>query len=87
MKKQENKPDNEWIIDADVIIDNYNAKNPELRQMTQKSLAEQIGVTPQLLSDWKRGRTVKTVQTLKHLSQIGGCAIDDFIKPKTATNE
>lgn len=85
MKQSQSKPkqsNKEWIIDADVVIEKFNKENPELRQMTQKSLAEQLGVTPQLLSDWRRGRIIKTVQTLKHLAEIGGCSIEDFIKPK-----
>lgn len=77
----------EWIIDADVVIDNYNEKNPELRKLTQKGLAEQLDVTPQLLSDWKTKRPVKIVQTLKKMSEIGQCSMEDFIKPKPDNHE
>lgn len=93
MKKKSTKqvappaPPEEWIIDADVVIDNYNKNNPEFRKLTQKSLAEQLDTTPQLLSDWKRGRTVKTVQILKKMSEIGQCSIEDFIKSKPDNHE
>jgi DNA-binding Xre family transcriptional regulator len=68
-----------FFIDADVVIENYNHKNPELRKMTKTSLAEQLGVTPQTLSDWKK-RHVKLIQTLVQMAEIGGCSIEDFIK-------
>ncbi len=79
MKKQD-PTTKQWFIDADVIIEKYNDENKDLRQMTQKSLAEQLDVTPQTLSDWKK-RNVKLIQTLKHMAFIGNCSIEDFIKP------
>lgn len=84
MNKQTEK---EWIIDADVVIENYNKKNPTLRKMTQGMLAEDCGVSAQRLSDWKRGQTVKAVQVLKKMAKIGDCQIEDFLKEnKTKIN-
>lgn len=71
----------EFHIDPDVVIENYNKKNPELREMTRGILAEKLGTTTQNLSDWSRGRSVKLLTTLKTMAEIGGCSIEDFIKP------
>lgn len=67
------------IIDVDRVIDNYNKKNPELKQLDRKALANELGVNPQVFSDWKNGKTPKLVERLFKLKEIGKCKIEDFV--------
>lgn len=76
----EQETPNVWVVDCDVVIDNYNKNNPTLRKLTQRDLADQIGVTSQLLTDWKK-RDVKAIQVIKKMAEIGECSMEDFIKP------
>lgn len=78
MNKEEEKEG--FIIDADVVIDMYNEKNPTLRKMSQGHLAELCGVSAQRLSDWKRGQTVNAIQVIMTMSEIAGCPVETFIK-------
>lgn len=69
----------ELIIDVDRVIDNYNDKNPELKRLDRKTLAKQLGVNPQVFSDWKSGKTPKLIGRLFQLKEIGKCNIEDFV--------
>lgn len=69
------------IIDVDIVIDKYNEKNPKLKPMDRKSLAEKIGCNKQVFSDWKTGSTPKLIYRLFKLMEVGKCDINDFIKP------
>lgn len=46
--------------------------------MTQKELAEQLGVSPQHLNNWVNGRTVPKLKTLLRMSRILNCTINDI---------
>ena len=49
------------------------------RGLTQKQLAELLGVKQQNISDWERGERSPSVKNLKKLSEILNCQIDDLV--------
>ena len=49
------------------------------RGLTQKQLAELLGVKQQNVSDWERGERSPSVKNLKKLAQILNCQIDDLV--------
>ena len=69
----------ELVIDVDQVIEIYNKKNPELKQMDRKTLAKLLNVNVQLFSDWKNGKTPKLIKKLFALKDISDCSIEDFI--------
>lgn len=74
MKKQK-----KFIIDVDHVIERYNKKYPNRRQMNRKTLAKELGVNVQVFSDWKNGKTPKLIDRLDKLSEIGKCSIESFL--------
>ena len=76
MKKNEEK---KLIIDVDVIIESYNEKNPKLKPMTRRDLADRLGVNIQLFSDWKSGKTPRWAYHLTKLIEVAKTPIKDFI--------
>ena len=68
-----------FIIDVDQVIIIYNKKNPKLKQMNRKDLAEKLEVNPQIFSDWKNGKTPKLIYRILKLMEIGNCKIEDFV--------
>jgi transcriptional regulator with XRE-family HTH domain len=70
------------IIDVDVVIEAYNKKNPELKPLDRKGLAEKLGVNPQILSDWKNGKTPMLIGRIFKLMEIGDVKLNDFIIEK-----
>ena len=57
-------------------------KIKEMRQkrgLTQKQLADRLGVKQQNVSDWERGERSPSVKNLKKLSEILNCQIDDLV--------
>lgn len=48
------------------------------RGVTQETLAEQLGVTPQAVSKWERNVTVPDIQMLPMLSAYFGVTIDEL---------
>ena len=51
---------------------------------TQKWLAEQLGCTPGLVSQWCTGRTVPTVDWIERLSEVTGMPIEEMVKALVA---
>jgi transcriptional regulator with XRE-family HTH domain len=49
------------------------------RELTQKQLAELLGVKQQNISDWERSARSPSVKNLKKLSEILNCQIDDLV--------
>lgn len=49
------------------------------RGLTQKQLAELLGVKQQNVSDWERGERSPSVKNLKKLAEILNCQIDDLV--------
>lgn len=57
MKKPKTaKPEDQHVFILDELIKNYNAANPDKRQMTQRTLADDLGVTEGWLSSIKPSR-------------------------------
>ena len=49
------------------------------RGLTQKQLAELLGVKQQNISDWERGERSPSVKNLKKMAEILNCQIDDLV--------
>lgn len=49
------------------------------RGLTQKQLADRLGVKQQNISDWERGERSPSVKNLKKLADALNCRIDDLI--------
>ena len=47
---------------------------------TQCSLAKELGVSQQAVSNWENGSTEPSVEMLCKLSEIFGCTIDELIR-------
>ena len=73
---------NEYIIDVDIVINNYNKNHPTLKPLNRKVLAGIIGVNPQIFSDWKSGKTPKIIYKLLKLMEIGECGLKDLLTLK-----
>ena len=57
-------------------------------KMSQSALAEKLFVTPQAVSRWERGETEPDVDTIKRLSEVFNCTIEDVINgPETALDK
>src|SRR5699024_2284010 len=51
-------------------------------QMTQKQLADLIGVSNKAISKWENGEGLPDIENLKRLSNIFNISIDDLVKEK-----
>jgi transcriptional regulator with XRE-family HTH domain len=60
---------------ASLISDLRNSKN-----LTQKELAEQLGITDKAVSKWERGLSCPDISLLPKLSQILGVTIGELVK-------
>jgi len=47
--------------------------------MTQKELAEKIGVPQQSISRWETGEVIPKIDKLKLIAKVLGCTINDLI--------
>src|SRR4051794_15114472 len=52
-----------------------------LRGLSQKRLADDVGVNPASVSQWEAGATVPTPENLEHLAVVLGCLPDFFARP------
>ena len=52
----------------------------EEKQLTQKQLANQLGVKQNSISQWETGRSYPSVEILIKLSDLFGCTIDELVK-------
>ena len=48
--------------------------------MTQKELADRLGVSRSTLAMWETGKSYPRVEVLIKLSEIFGCTIDELIR-------
>ena len=48
------------------------------QKVTQKELAELLGVTCQSISKWERGECYPDIVTLPLIAEVIGCPVDDF---------
>ncbi len=53
--------------------------------MTQKALAEMLGVTIQAVSNWEAGRANPSVERTKEIADIFGVPIDDLLSDEVST--
>ena len=57
------------------------------KNLTQKQLAEKIGVTDRAISKWERGQGCPDVSILEVLSKELGCSILELLKGREIENE
>ena len=74
------KHEKEYYIDYEIIIDKFVLKYPNLRPLTQISIAKHINTFPQVLCDWKHKRTPRFVYFLYQLRDLGYVSLKKFIK-------
>lgn len=55
-------------------------KYRELHEMTQKELAEQLGVTPSAVTMWESGERKPDIIMLKKLASIFDCTTDELLE-------
>lgn len=49
------------------------------KKLTQKTLASSLGLSPNCICEWEKGRSEPSLESLKKLSQIFECSIDYLI--------
>ena len=49
------------------------------KNMTQKNLADELGVSYQAVSNWERGNSMPDISKLEDLSRIFSCTIDELL--------
>lgn len=49
-----------------------------LRGMSQKTVAERLGVTKRTVSNWENGRCLCSMKTFKKLCELYGVSMDDI---------
>ena len=54
--------------------------------MTAADLARRLGVTPQAVSGWLKGRATPTPETLRQLEDIAGIPMRDWTEPDPAVD-
>jgi transcriptional regulator with XRE-family HTH domain len=47
--------------------------------ITQKELAEKVGVSQQNISRWETGEVIPKIDKLKRIAEVLGCTINDLI--------
>jgi DNA-binding Xre family transcriptional regulator len=77
-------------INIDKVIEMYNVKNsdkPDYKRMTSRRLAEMLGVSDQVVTNWNSDKvpTNKMVWHLDKLAEIGECRISDIITDEEET--
>jgi len=66
-------------VDINKVIDTYNEKNPDLKQLNQKGLAEKISVSPITLGNLKGGNGPVILKQIITMSEMSGLDVKDFI--------
>lgn len=75
------KKESGYTIDVGIVIDKYNKDNPELRQLTQSALADELNITPATFSGWKKNAP-DVVDAILTLSEKANIPITDFVTKK-----
>ena len=55
----------------------------KMRQLTQETLAEKIGVTRQAVAKWEAGNTVPDLQTGRRLAEVLNVTLDELVSFET----
>lgn len=71
----------EKIIDVEFAIAKYNKKNPDKKQLNQKSLSEKVGNNKQMFSEWKK-KCPKSISFLMKVSEVTGCPVNEMVITK-----
>jgi len=54
----------------------------EKKGMTQKELAEKIGVSQQNISRWETGEVIPRIDKIKIIAEVLECTIDELCRDK-----
>ena len=68
-------------------IGNFIQQRRKSKNLTQKQLAEKIGVTDRAVSKWERGQGCPDVSILEILSKELDCSILELLKGREIENE
>lgn len=70
-----------YVVNIDLVKDNYAKNNPSLRPLTNSDLAKATGKNKQLFSDWSSASKKKpdTPLVLLKLCELGGITLDQLI--------
>ena len=69
------------MTDEPSIVFSENLKRlRSARGLTQRALADALGVTFQAVSKWENGRAAPDIFVLPRLASIFGCQIDDLFR-------
>lgn len=70
-------------------MENYGGRIKELRErhgLTQKELAEKLGVSAQAVSKWENNVNQPDVSTIRKLCAIFGISVDEFLQESIPQN-
>ena len=65
-------------MDVRTYISKNLRKFRDNKNLTQKELADMLGVTPQAVSKWERSESCPDIVLLPRLSEILDCSINDL---------
>lgn len=68
-------------------MENQYRKYREKAQLTQKQLAETLGIVQTTVSMWESGKAKPRLGTLIKLSRVFGCSIEELVDFKATTTE
>lgn len=66
-------------VDVNKVIESRNEKNPDLKKMTQKSLAEEMETSEITVMTMKKGNASVAFKQALLMSEISGLEVKDFI--------
>lgn len=68
-------------IKLSYLIEKKNESQPELPRITKSFIADRIGVSNAMLTQWDSGKTVPlSIQTLYDISKILGCTMEELLE-------
>lgn len=65
-----------------ILVGDYMKELRENKRLSQKEVADILGVSRQAVSNWERGRTLPGLKDLYVLSRIYGKTINEIIEAK-----
>lgn len=67
------------FVDIKKVVDTYNRNNPELKQLTQKDLAEKADMSAVTLGNYNRGNGPVVLKQIMLMAELSGLDVKDFI--------